>query len=308
MRLILSATDIDSAAWLVALQTAFPQAEIHKLGHEPLGWEADYALVWKPKAELFKKHKNLKLLINLGAGVDAILKLAERPKHIPILKLREAGMGRWMSEYVMYALLHFRRHFHHYKQQQIQQQWQPDEASSIEHWSIGILGYGAIGKYVAEYFQTQGYHVNAWSRTPKQHEHIQCFAGTEQLHSFLQQSRVLVNLLPATTETYDLLNQERLAQLPDQALIINVGRGDTLDSNALLQALENKKLMGAVLDVFKQEPLKKDHPLWSHPNVLITPHIAAPTLIDQAVEQIKGYLNDFELGKRLPFINPESGY
>jgi glyoxylate/hydroxypyruvate reductase A len=161
---------------------------------------------------------------------------------------------------------------------------------------------------VAQRFRQLGYRVQGWSRGPKSIEGIDTYSGLEHLGTFLGRCDVLVNLLPGTEETCNLLNASRLAQLRQGTVLINAGRGTTLDPDALNHALDSGHLRGALLDVFHAEPLPSDHPLWARSDVIITPHIAAPTLIDEALQQIATDMQSLEQGLFVPHVDSAQGY
>ncbi len=295
--------------WLDAMRTLWPDSDIQLWSAQlDARWQADYALLWHPPLELFTRQHNLKAIFNLGAGVDALLRLPGLPAEVPIIKLRNAGMDPWMFDYIHYGVLHFGRNFDHYRRQQQQQLWQPHSSQPPNARCIGVLGLGALGQTVAQRFRQLGYRVQGWSRGPRRIEGVDTYAGLEHLSAFLGRCDVLVNLLPGTAQTCNLLNASRLAQLRQGSVLINAGRGTTVDADALNSALESGQLRGALLDVFHTEPLPTDHPLWARSDVIITPHIAAPTLIDAALEQIATDIASLQQGFFVPRVDSAQGY
>ncbi|MFN2408817.1 MAG: 2-hydroxyacid dehydrogenase, partial [Halomonas sp.] len=254
----------------------------------------------------------LKGIINLGAGVDYLLKTPGLPTDVPIVKLRDAGMGELMADYVLYGVLHFYRSMDCYAAQQQRSCWQPQNVVAKSQWPVGILGLGAIGRYVAEALHQAGFPVLGWSRSPKQITGVHCYHGDDGLDELLGQVQTVVTILPDTPATRHILDAKRLAELPEGASVINPGRGSLIDEQALLEALGNDSqsghIRGALLDVFEEEPLSDDHALWQHPRVLITPHMAAPTPLDDAIDQVIAYLKAFETGEPVTTIDPEAGY
>lgn len=309
MNILFYAKGLDTESWLTAIRSALPDSDT-QLWSEQLeeSWQADYALLWHPPVELFATQNSLKAIFNLGAGVDALLRLPGRPSEVPIIKLRNAGMDPWMFDYILYGVLHFGRNFDRYRQQQQQQLWQPHPSTAPNVRCIGILGLGALGQTIAQRFSQLGYRVQGWSRGPKCIEGVDTYSGLDYLDDFLGRCDVVVNLLPATPETLHLLDADRLAQLRHDAVLINAGRGTTVDPNALNDALALGRLRGALLDVFHTEPLPANHPLWARQNVIITPHIAAPTLINDALEQITADIQSLEQGLFVPRVDSTLGY
>ncbi|BEO17867.1 glyoxylate/hydroxypyruvate reductase A [Serratia marcescens] len=286
--------------WLAGIKQRLPQAEIRE-------WQrgderpADYALVWRPPHEMLANRRDLKAVFALGAGVDAILDQERKhpgtlPAGVPLLRLEDTGMAQQMQEYALsYALRYFRR-FDEYQALQQRQEWQPLDPHSLDDFTIGILGAGVLGQSVARKLTEFGFRVRCWSRSAKHIDGVQSFAGEAQRAAFLDGVKLLINLLPNTPETIGILNRELFAQLSTGAYLINIARGAHLVEADLLAALEQGQLAAATLDVFAREPLPQDHPFWRHPRVTITPHIAAITLPQQAMDQIAANIRALEAG------------
>ncbi|CAM3621038.1 MULTISPECIES: 2-hydroxyacid dehydrogenase [Halomonas] len=305
---------IDEAAqWQAALSEALPQATV--LTSEAPAEErkhADYLAIWKAPAHLLQEQTQLKGIINLGAGVDHLLKTPGLPSNVPIVKLRDAGMGDLIADYALYGVLHFYRSMDRYAEQQQSATWQPQGVVEKSQWPVGVLGLGAIGSFVASALQQAGFPVLGWSRSPKKISGVHCFHDDDGLTELLGQVQSLITILPDTAATKNILNAERLALLPKGASIINPGRGSLIDEQALLEALGHAgqpgHIRGALLDVFHEEPLPATNPLWQHPNVIITPHMAGPTPLNDAIDQVISYLHAFEAGDHLTTVNPDAGY
>ena len=295
--------------WEASVKKAFPDADVRQWqGNSSLNWLADYAVVWQPPVELFKEQTSLKAVFNQGVGVDHLVNMPDLPDHLPVFKLRGIGMETLMSDYVAYGVMHFFRNFDVYRQQQNNNVWQAYRVPEKSDWTVGVLGLGTIGKAVAEHMSRQGFPVCGWSRSPKDIEGVRTFTGEKGLNELLKQSRVLVSLLPATDETYRLLNEEALSELPEGSVLINGGRGSVIDLEAVQSLLDSKHLRGAVLDVFEKEPLDENHPLWQYEQVIITPHISAPTPREKAMEQIAAYIEQIENGSMPEPIDRSLGY
>lgn len=262
---------------------------------------ADYALVWHPPVEMLQG-RDLKAVFALGAGVDSILsKLREHPQmlplSIPLFRLEDTGMGLQMQEYAVSQVLHWFRRFDDYQALKQQARWQPLDEYRREDFTIGIMGAGVLGAKVAQGLQAWGFPLRSWSRSRKAWPQVQSFAGADELNEFLRETRVLINLLPNTAETVGIINQQLLAQLPDGSYVLNLARGVHVVEDDLLAALESGKLKGAMLDVFSREPLPAASPLWAHPRVAMTPHIAAVTRPQEAITYIAGTISQLERGE-----------
>lgn len=290
----------DTPWWITALENAIPNAKVRawKPGdNDP----ADYALVWHPPVEMLEGRR-LKAVFALGAGVDSILsKLKAHPNMldpaIPLFRLEDTGMGLQMQEYAVSQVLHWFRRFDDYQALKNQRQWQPLPEYSREEFTVGIMGAGVLGAKVAESLQVWGFPLRCWSRSRKSWPGVESFAGTEELGAFLSQTRVLINLLPNTAETVGIINGELLDQLQDGAYVLNLARGVHVNEDELLDALNREKLKGAMLDVFSREPLPADSPLWAHPRVAMTPHVAAVTRPAEAVAYISRTIQQLENGE-----------
>ena len=289
--------DIDSTnGGLNAYRKILPQATIrqwHKGDQAP----ADYALVWKPPAEMLAGRADLKAIINLGAGVDALLQIKEHiPGNVPIVRLEDAGMGEQMADYVAYAVLRYFRRMDEYEKLAQRALWEPKSAKMKSQFSIAVLGLGVLGKAIVRQLQQLGFPVLGWSRTTKPELGIPCFAGKQGLADCFAQAQVVVCILPLTTETNGLLDRTTLTHLPKGAYLINVGRGAQVVESDLLELVRNGHLAGATLDVMQTEPLAKDHPLWQQPNITITPHVSALTIAAQAETQLAEKIQRIEQG------------
>jgi len=287
--------------WLAGIKQRLPQANVRE-------WQpgddrpADYALAWRPPHEMLANRRQLKGVFALGAGVDAILEQERQhpgtlPAGVPLLRLEDTGMAQQMQEYALSYVLRYFRRFDEYHLLQQQQKWQPLDPHQQDNFIIGILGAGVLGKSVAQKLVELGFNVRCWSRSPKQIDGVESFAGAEQRTAFLEGTRLLINLLPNTPETAGILNRHLFAHLVPGAYLINIARGAHLVEDDLLQALEQGQIAAATLDVFVNEPLPQAHPFWRHPRVTITPHIAAITLPEQAMDQIAANIRTLEAGQ-----------
>ncbi|MCS2153738.1 glyoxylate/hydroxypyruvate reductase GhrA [Scandinavium goeteborgense] len=300
MEIIFYHPTFDTQWWIAALEKQLPGARVRewKSGdNEP----ADYALVWHPPVEMLQG-RELKAVFALGAGVDSILsKLREHPEmlplSIPLFRLEDTGMGLQMQEYAVSQVLHWFRRFDDYQALKQETRWEPLPEFTREEFTIGIMGAGVLGSKVAESLLAWGFPVRVWSRSRKEWPNVQSFAGESKMGEFLRETRVLINLLPNTAETVGIINHALLNQLQDQSYLLNLARGVHVNEDELLRALENGKLKGAMLDVFSREPLPVESPLWRHPRVAMTPHIAAVTRPQEAIAYIGKTITGLERGE-----------
>jgi|SRR5690554_188491 len=293
-----------------------PALKRHLEGREIRLWpdlgevqDIEYALVWDPPPGLLASLPNLKAIFSVGAGVDHIAADPERPKHLPVIRMVEEGLTAGMTEYVVMQVLYHHRDMLAYRHQAAEKIWREIPAVPAHQRRIGILGLGVLGQDAARMLVRFGFDVAGWSRTPKEIEGVTCFHGPEGLDQMLARTDILVCLLPLTPATRGILNGELFAKLPRGACLINVGRGGHQVERDLLEALDSGQLREATLDVFEEEPLPADSPLWSHPQVIVTPHIASMTMPETAAKAVGENIKRMEAG--LPPLNVvdfERGY
>jgi glyoxylate/hydroxypyruvate reductase len=306
MRIAFCCKDTDSGPWLTGLRAALPGAEVFVW--ESGAAQADYAVVWAPPQQFLDEQPQLKALFNIGAGVDALLKL-RLPAVTHIVRLDDAGMAVQMAEYVCHALIRHFREFDHYEADTRAGKWSFRKPQSRAAFPVGIMGLGVLGKRVARAVAQFDFPVNGWSRTPKQVTGVQCYAGAQELPQFLAASRVLVCLLPLTADTRDVMNLANLSRLQPGGYVINVARGAHLVDEDLLALLGSGHLAGATLDVFRAEPLPAGHPFWSHPRITVTPHTSARTLRSESIAQIAGKIIAMQRGESVPgVVHRSRGY
>jgi glyoxylate/hydroxypyruvate reductase A len=291
VRLLFYSAGDNSAAWVAALQGALPGAEV---AIWPAAKVADYALVWKPPPQLLRDLHDVKAIFNLGAGVEAVAPAV--PGGVRLVRLEDAGMARQMAEYVCHAVLRRYREFDVYAEQQRAGLWRARPLARPHEFGVGILGLGVLGRAVASALLPFGFALHAWSRTPKLMAGVATFAGDGELDGLLARSQVLVCLLPLTPATRGLLDRRTLSRLPRGAGVVNISRGALIVDDDLLALLDSDHLAGAMLDVFHDEPLPPEHRFWHHPRVALTPHIAATTLVEEAVAQIADKIRRLEAG------------
>jgi glyoxylate/hydroxypyruvate reductase A len=279
--------------WLAGLHAALPQAEVAVW--QPGAAQAEYAVVWQPPQQFFDEQPQLKGIFNIGAGVDALLSLRLPPQAV-VVRLEDAGMAVQMAEYVCQAVIRHFRDLEAYATDMRAGHWTYYKPRQRSDFPVGVMGLGVLGARVAQALAHFEFPVNGWSRTPKLLDGVRGFNGAAQLDAFLAASRVLVNLLPLTPDTTNILNRERLSRLQPGGYVINVARGAHLVDDDLLALLDSGHLAGATLDVFRTEPLPQAHPFWLHPKITITPHTSARTLRETSIAQIVGKLAALERG------------
>ena len=298
MRITFCCTGTAPEPWLQGLRAALPEADVSVWA--PGAPSADHAVVWAPPQSFIDEQPGLKALFNIGAGVDALLRLC-LPPGMQVVRLDDAGMSVQMAEYVCQAVIRHFREFDVAEADMAAGKWAFRKPRSRADFAVGIMGLGVLGSRVAQALQMFEFPVNGWSRSAKPATGalagVRGFAGDSQLPDFLAASRVLVNLLPLTAQTENILNHANLSQLPAGAYVINVARGAHLVDADVLALLASGQLAGATLDVFRTEPLPVGHPFWQHPKLTLTPHTSARTLRDESVAQIARKIRALEAGQ-----------
>ncbi|GAB2455878.1 glyoxylate/hydroxypyruvate reductase A [Comamonas humi] len=296
MKLVVYSKGGNPQGWLDGIRAALPGAEAW--AWTPGSPPADYALVWMPPQQLLDEQAGLKAIFNMGAGVDALLRM-RLPAGVPLVRLEDAGMAVQMAEYVCHALIGYYRGFAGYAAQQREARWQALPVPRRADFTVGVMGLGVLGQRVARAVQGFDFPVLGWSRSARELPGVQGFHGAGQLEAFLAQTRVLVNLLPLTPETEGIIDRRLLAGLPRGAFVINLARGRHVVEDDLLAAIADGQIAGATLDVFREEPLPPQHPLWRCPQVTITPHISGQTLEAESLAQILGKIRALGRGEAI---------
>jgi len=281
--------------------TGFDPAEVH------------YAAVWKPKPGELAGFPNLRVIFNLGAGVDALMADKSLPD-VPLVRVAVADLTDRMAEYVVLHVLMHHRQEPYLRESQREKRWAPKFQHAAGAMSVGIMGLGTLGANAADILRRLGFRVSGWSRSAKKIEGVACFYGVDGLDAFLRQTDILVCLLPLTSDTRHILNRDVFAKLSRNGplgapVLINAGRGGLQNGADILACLDDGTLGGASLDVFETEPLPAESPFWSHPKVVLTPHNAADTDPDEISKYVARQIARFEAGGALEnVVNRGRGY
>jgi glyoxylate/hydroxypyruvate reductase len=306
MHITFCCTDTPAQPWLDGLHAALPNATVD--AWQPGAPQADHAVVWAPPQQFLDEQQSLKALFNIGAGVDALLKL-RLPPGVKVVRLDDAGMAVQMAEYVCHAVIRHFREFDGYEADMKDGRWTFRKPRERHDFPVGVMGLGVLGQRVAQALRVFEFPVLGWSRSPRAVEGVVTHSGEVGLDTFLSNSRVLVNLLPLTPDTQDILNRRTLGRLKPGGYLVNVARGAHLVEDDLLALLSSGHLAGATLDVFRTEPLPAAHPFWQHPQITLTPHTSARTLREASIAQIVGKIRALQAGQPVTgVVDPQRGY
>lgn len=280
------------------LQQALPDTRIEIWPKLSAPAEITFAVLWKQPAGIVATLPALKAMQSFGAGVDGILADKTLPA-LPLARIVDPALTESMLQYLTGIESYYRLRLDTFSDLQRQKQWHPKGPRKLR--TLCVLGLGELGSAAALHFQEQGYQVSGWARTPRQLDGIECYTGIAELPTALAEADLVICLLPLTMATENLLNADVFAMMKAGVIFINVARGAIVDDGALLAALDSGQVQAACLDVFRQEPLDEAHPFWSHPAVLVTPHVSAVTRVDTVVAQISENYRRSEQG--LPLLN-----
>lgn len=298
------------AEWLEAFPIFLPDEEVVPFSALSDGQKlaCDVAIVANPDPQELMQLPNLKWVQSVWAGVERMVNETPTPT-FDIVRLVDPNLTETMSEAVLAWTLYLHREMPAYARQQQQIHWHQRPMVRAKDRHIGILGLGELGRVSAERLVANGFSVSGWSRSAKEIAGVQCFSGEEGLDALLQQSNILVCLLPLTSQTKGILKLDSLLRLPKGATLINFARGAIIEDDALLQALEEGHIQHAVLDVFTQEPLPSSHPYWTHPNVTVLPHISAPSDIKSGCQIVADNIFRYrKTGKKPEVVDLKRGY
>lgn len=309
MSLLLIAKNRDFTSLKEAIQELDPNVDVEVWPRVDKKERVNFAVCWNHPEKVLGNYPNLRAVSSLGAGVNHLLDDESLSNDIPVSRLITDSLQSQMGDYVLNAITNYRLHTYRYFDQKRTGEWKPHGNISKTSTPIGIMGLGEMGLHVATLLSQHGYKVNGWSRSKKELDGVSTFAGNNALDAFLNETKVLVNLLPLTEETDGILDLDLFKKLNKPGYLINVGRGSHLVEEDLIYAFDMDYLEGACLDVFEEEPLPKHHTFWNRPQIMVTPHVAAITPAEEAAKVIVENYKRAMSGMKLMFeVDREKGY
>jgi glyoxylate/hydroxypyruvate reductase len=291
---------IDTKVWAAELKARVPQLEFRVWPDAGNTGDIDIVLIDKGASPgFFDAMPELRAAVYLGAGVDGI-DLQSFPKSVPLIRLATPEQTSEVVQYIVLRVLCQQRHVAEYMRQQAHKIWQPIAPRKVSETGIVVLGAGRIGGWAAKLFANMGFDTAVWSRNQKTFSGLQSYAGPAQLADALKDRDYVICSLPLTSETHGILNATTFGKMKRGAFLVNVGRGAHINQTDLIHALDEGQLSGACLDVFEHEPLDVSSPLWTHPKVTITPHVAS-FWVDSGIVQVADLCGQVARGE--PFSN-----
>jgi glyoxylate/hydroxypyruvate reductase len=281
------------------LEAANPSLDV-VIWPDPRCFEAEVAVCWNSPPGVYAKMPKLRLVHSIAAGVDNVV--AEQDvSALPVCRVVDPMLAEGMLQFVLWGVLYFHRKLDQAMSSQRIQEWKRPRQTPASACRVGLMGMGELGGHIASRLPLLGYPVSGWARTPREIPGVTMFSGDAGYDDFLAQTDVLVCLLPLTAQTRGILGERTFSALPKGAALIHCGRGEHLVEADLIAALGSGQLRGAVVDVFEQEPLPADHPLWSTPGLVVTPHMATMATYDVVVQQVVRNIGQMHEGA--PYFN-----
>jgi glyoxylate/hydroxypyruvate reductase len=285
--------------WREIVAARVPQLPFLRWGLDEVDRQAvRYIAAWNAPADFIAQFPNLEILFSVGAGIDQ-LPLAALPQQVRVVRMVESGIITGMAEYVAMACLALHRDLPFFVSEQRAGRWSYRHTRLASDSRIGIMGLGELGRAALEVLRPLGFPLSGWSRSAREIDGVACFAGEEGFDAFLAQADILVCLLPLTDETRGILCRDTFAKMPAGSALVNAGRGGHLVAEDLIDALDSGRLRAAMLDVTSPEPLPEGNPIYSHPAIFLTPHVAAETRHESAGKVLADNLERLLAGESL---------
>jgi len=299
MNIFFFATYSNQEEFLLTLKKKFKHDKIFTISDDVDLSKIDVAMVWNLPSNIFKKMVNLKAIFSIGAGVDHILKLPNI-RNLPIIRVKDPTMRIRMYNHVLSQILIFQLKLKNYDEAQRKKIWMNERYTPLNNeLSIGIMGLGYIGNFVALNIKKLGYNVMGFKRDVVKKNNPFEIYDKSSLNKFIKRSDIIVSILPDTKKTKNFINANFLKKMRESSLLINIGRGTAVNESDLIKHIKNHPNFYASLDVFNTEPLNKKHKFWSNKNITITPHVAAITDHDSSIGYLYKRFMDFKKNKKI---------
>ncbi len=282
--------------WVRALKNVDSSVDIETIESVDDNSAVEFVMAWTYPHGMFEEYPDLKTISSMGAGVDHLLSDPRLPAGVNVVRIVDPMLSQDMYEYTLAVIMNRLRMLTHFHKNQQKGIWKRKRCLRMSEVSVGVMGTGVIGNFIATRLHNAGLTVSGWARSAGDRVPYKKYHGARQLDQFLAGTDILVNILPLTPATENILNKENLGKLPPGSWLINIGRGGHLAEEDLIDLLDSGHLDGANLDVFRKEPLPGGHPFWNHPKIYITPHIASlpypASVAKQIIENYHRTLNN----------------
>jgi glyoxylate/hydroxypyruvate reductase A len=309
MVLLVNAPTENGNAWREMFLKLDPSLEVRVWPEVGDPSEVDLAFAWRTRPGDLARYPNLQVVFSLGAGVDGLLGDPAFPRRVPLVRMVDPNLGVLMTEYVLATVLRHHCDLDHYHRLQQAGIWEKRVRPFAGDRVVGVMGLGELGACAAAALRGLGFQVRGWSRRIRTLPGVETFAGDAGLTAFLAGTRILVCLLPLTAQTRGILGASTFARMPRGSCLVNAARGGHVVDADLVDALDSGQLSAATLDVFETEPLPAGHPFWTHPRILVTPHIASVTSLPTAAALVVDNLKQWRAGGALRnVVDPDRGY
>lgn len=298
----------DPKEWGDALRESLPGLDVRVYPDVGNPEDIAYVLAWRPPENFFEPFRNIKLVVNLGAGVDSLTGRDDLPE-VPICRLSDPGMMALMRSYVLFAVIRYARDMPDFEQAKTRSEWHYIHPTALDRIRVGVLGLGSLGSAAARSLADLSLDVRGWDLSPKDIEGVKCVSDPAKWTDFLGDLDILVNMMPLTAATRGLIDRSVFDALAPGTKFVNASRGEVVDEDALLAALQSGQVGAATLDVFVSEPLAGNHPFWTMDNVYITPHLASITVPHSAARDVAESIRRIDQGQApLHQVNPKAGF
>lgn len=291
---------LDLEALFAPSLASVPGLRMYRPDAVPDAADIRLAIAYRPAQGAFLPFPGLQLVQSIAAGVDGILCNPSLPPDIPVARVCDPEQAAIMAGFAVWHVVWHHRKMGHYLKAAQASRWDRISFAGMKAPSatvVGVLGYGNMGRAVADAVAQLGFDVRAATLTPRRDKgRIPLITGPDAPRRLAAQCDIVINLLPLTADTKGLIDADFLAAMPRGASLIQLGRGEQLIEPALLDMLDRGHLSGASLDVFATEPLPEDHPFWTHPKVVVTPHEASVLPASAVVTALEGSLSDLRAG------------
>ena len=299
MNIFFYATYSNQEEFLLTLKKKFKDDKIYTINDNVDLSKIDVAMVWNLPSRVFEKMLNLKAIFSIGAGVDHILKLPNI-RSLPIIRVKDPTMRIRMYNHVLSQILIFQLKLKIYDEAQRNKIWMNERYTPLNNeLTIGIMGLGYIGNFVALNIKKLGYNVIGFKRNKTTINTPFEIYNKSSLNKFIKRSDIIISILPDTKNTKNFVNANFLKKMKKSSLLINIGRGPAVNEVDLIKHIKINPNFFASLDVFNREPLIKKHKFWSNKNITITPHVAAITDHDSSIGYLYERFMDFKKNKKI---------